>query len=74
MLSLSTPENTTNAPPWYREIRQNTIAPSKLTMARPISRIAGGAVAQPALRVLLGGAAAMAITALVGQIAHVSGV
>ena len=37
------------------------------------ARIAGGAVARPALRVLLGGAAAMAITALVGQIAHVSG-
>ena len=37
------------------------------------ARIAGGAIARPALRVLLGGAAAMAITALVGQIAHVSG-
>ena len=38
------------------------------------ARIAGGPVLRPALRVLLGGAAAMAITALVGQIAHVSGV
>jgi len=37
------------------------------------ARIAGGRVMRPALRVLLGGAAAMAITALVGQIAHVSG-
>src|SRR5919107_4269759 len=37
MLSLRTPENTTNAPPWYREITQNTIGPSKLTIARPIS-------------------------------------
>lgn len=38
------------------------------------ARIAGGSVLRPALRVLIGGAAAMAITALVGQIAHVSGV
>jgi vacuolar iron transporter family protein len=38
------------------------------------ARIAGGRVLRPALRVLLGGAAAMAVTALVGQIAHVSGV
>ena len=37
MLSFSVPENTTNAPPWYREITQNTIGPSKLTIARPIS-------------------------------------
>ena len=37
MLSFSVPENTTNAPPWYREITQNTIGPSKLTTARPIS-------------------------------------
>src|SRR5829696_10496562 len=37
MLSCSAAENTTKAPPWYREIRQNTIGPSKLTMARPIS-------------------------------------
>jgi vacuolar iron transporter family protein len=37
------------------------------------ARIAGGAILRPALRVLLGGSAAMAITALVGQIAHVSG-
>ena len=38
------------------------------------ARVAGGAVLRPATRVLLGGSAAMAITALVGQIAHVSGV
>src|SRR3954454_21735573 len=37
MLSLRTPENTTNAPPWYRDTRQKTIGPSKLTTARPIS-------------------------------------
>jgi len=37
------------------------------------ARIAGGSLVRPALRVLIGGAAAMAITALVGQIAHVSG-
>src|SRR5918994_12765 len=37
MLSCSAAENTTKAPPWYREITQNTIGPSKLTMARPIS-------------------------------------
>lgn len=37
------------------------------------ARIAGGTLVRPALRVLLGGAAAMAITALVGQIAHVAG-
>ena len=37
MLSLRTPEKTTNAPPWYRETTQNTIGPSKLVMARPIS-------------------------------------
>lgn len=38
------------------------------------ARVAGSPAMRPALRVLLGGAAAMAITALVGQIAHVSGV
>ena len=38
------------------------------------ARIAGGRVLRPTLRVLLGGAAAMAVTALVGQIAHMSGV
>jgi VIT1/CCC1 family predicted Fe2+/Mn2+ transporter len=38
------------------------------------ARVAGGPALRPALRVLLGGASAMAITALVGQIAHVSGV
>ena len=32
MLSLRTPENTTKAPPWYREMTQKTIGPSKLTM------------------------------------------
>ncbi len=30
-------ENTTKAPPWYREITQNTIGPEKFTIARPIS-------------------------------------
>ena len=38
------------------------------------ARIAGGPTLRPALRVLIGGAVAMAITAAVGQIAHVSGV
>lgn len=38
------------------------------------ARIAGGRVLRPTLRVLLGGTAAMAVTALVGQIAHISGV
>jgi vacuolar iron transporter family protein len=38
------------------------------------ARIAGGRVLRPALRVVLGGALAMAVTALVGQIAHVSGI
>lgn len=38
------------------------------------ARVAGGPVTRPALRVLLGGAAAMGVTALVGQLAHVSGV
>src|SRR5918998_1970560 len=37
MLSFRTPENTTNAPPWYRDTTQKTIGPSKLTRARPIS-------------------------------------
>ena len=37
MFGLSALENTTNAPPWYREITQNTIGPAKLTIARPIS-------------------------------------
>src|SRR3712207_8055215 len=31
MLSLRTPENTTNAPPWYREITQKTIGDRKST-------------------------------------------
>ena len=38
------------------------------------ARVAGAAVLRPSLRVLIGGAAAMAVTALVGQIAHVSGI
>ena len=37
MFGLSVFEKTTNAPPWYREITQNTIGPRKLTIARPIS-------------------------------------
>src|SRR3712207_7113397 len=37
MWSFSVAENTTNAPPWYRDTTQNTIGPSKLTTARPIS-------------------------------------
>jgi VIT1/CCC1 family predicted Fe2+/Mn2+ transporter len=38
------------------------------------SKVAGSPVMRGALRVVLGGSAAMAITALVGSIAHVSGV
>ncbi len=38
------------------------------------ARIAGSPALRPALRVLLGGALAMAITAAVGQLAHISGV
>lgn len=38
------------------------------------AKAAGAGVVRPALRVLIGGALAMAITAAVGQIAHVSGV
>ena len=30
-------ENTTNAPPWYREITTNTMGPLKFVTARPIS-------------------------------------
>ncbi len=37
------------------------------------ARVAGGAVARPTLRVVLGGSAAMAVTAAVGHLAHVSG-
>jgi vacuolar iron transporter family protein len=37
------------------------------------ARVAGGPILRPSLRVLLGGALAMAVTALVGQIAQVSG-
>ena len=37
MSSLSVAENTTNAPPWYRETTHSTNGPSKLTIARPIS-------------------------------------
>lgn len=38
------------------------------------ARVAGGPIIGPAARVLLGGSLAMAVTALVGQIAHVSGI
>lgn len=38
------------------------------------ARIAGGAVARPTLRVVVGGSAAMAVTATVGHLAHVAGV
>lgn len=38
------------------------------------ARVAGGAVLRPTLRVVLGGSAAMAVTAAVGHLAHVSGV
>jgi VIT1/CCC1 family predicted Fe2+/Mn2+ transporter len=37
------------------------------------ARTSGGPLVRPTLRVLLGGSAAMAITAVVGQLAHVSG-
>lgn len=38
------------------------------------ARVAGGNTLRPTLRVLAGGAAAMAITAAVGQLAHLSGI
>jgi vacuolar iron transporter family protein len=38
------------------------------------AKAAGAGIARPALRVLVGGALAMAVTAAVGQLAHVSGV
>ncbi len=38
------------------------------------ARVAGGAIRRPTLRVVLGGAAAMAITAAVGQLAHLGGI
>lgn len=38
------------------------------------ARVAGGKTMRPTLRVLAGGAAAMAVTAAVGQLAHLSGV
>jgi VIT1/CCC1 family predicted Fe2+/Mn2+ transporter len=38
------------------------------------ARVAGGAVVRPTLRVVLGGSAAMAVTAAVGHLVHVSGV
>lgn len=38
------------------------------------ARVAGGAMARPTLRVVLGGSAAMAVTAAVGHLAHVSGI
>lgn len=38
------------------------------------ARIAGGGALRPTVRVLVGGAAAMAVTAAVGQLAHLSGI
>jgi VIT1/CCC1 family predicted Fe2+/Mn2+ transporter len=38
------------------------------------ARVAGTAVLRPALRVVLGGGLAMAVTALVGQLVHIAGV
>ena len=35
--ALSALENTTNAPPWYRDTTQKTMGPWKFTIARPIS-------------------------------------
>jgi VIT1/CCC1 family predicted Fe2+/Mn2+ transporter len=37
------------------------------------ARTAGSAVLKPTIRVMLGGCAGMAITAGIGQIAHISG-
>jgi len=51
------------------------IAVSGLVVAGVLgARIAGGRALKPALRVLIGGSLAMAITAAVGQLAHVAGV
>jgi VIT1/CCC1 family predicted Fe2+/Mn2+ transporter len=36
--------------------------------------IAGTALARPALRVVLGGGLAMLVTAIVGQVVHISGI
>jgi VIT1/CCC1 family predicted Fe2+/Mn2+ transporter len=38
------------------------------------ARIAGSSIFKPTLRVLLGGCAGMAITAGIGQLAHISGI
>ena len=38
------------------------------------ARVAGGALGRPTLRVVFGGSAAMAVTAAVGHLAHISGV
>ena len=38
------------------------------------ARVAGGALVRPTLRVVVGGSAAMAVTAAVGHLAHISGV
>ena len=38
------------------------------------ARVAGGALTRPTLRVVIGGSAAMAVTAAVGHLAHLSGV
>jgi len=38
------------------------------------ARVAGGPVTRPALRVIAGGGAAMAVTAAVGHLAHISGI
>lgn len=38
------------------------------------AKAAGASVARPVLRVLIGGALAMAVTAAVGQLAHLSGI
>jgi len=38
------------------------------------ARVAGGRVGRPTLRVVIGGSAAMAVTAAVGHLAHLSGV
>jgi vacuolar iron transporter family protein len=38
------------------------------------ARIAGTHLGRPALRVIIGGGLAMAVTALVGQLVHVSGI
>ena len=37
IVSVRALENTTNAPPWYRETTTKTMGPSKFVTARPIS-------------------------------------